>query len=99
MESLLKNNNDCRWDRIDVYYYEYGSLVMLYEDAERAARAYKMLRDAYYENKQLTVLLLPTIQVYNLFLFLFQALLNLNCMLLRLHWFHQTFVLSSCLWM
>lgn len=63
MESLLKNNNDCRWDRIDVYYYEYGSLVMLYEDAERAARAYKMLKDAYYENKQLTVLLLPTIQV------------------------------------
>lgn len=58
----LKNNNDIRWSRFDVIYYEYGSMVILYEDSEKAVKAYKMLKDSVYENKQLMVLLLPTIQ-------------------------------------
>lgn len=59
----LKNNNDIRWIRFDVIYYEYGSVVCLYEDSSKAVRAYRILREASYENKQLMVLLLPTIQV------------------------------------
>jgi diacylglycerol kinase (ATP) len=59
----FKNNNDIRWSRFDVIYYEYGSLVMLYDGPEKAVKAYKVLKDAYYEGKQIMVLLLPTIQV------------------------------------
>ena len=58
------NNTPAKWSRFDVIYYEYGSLVMLYDDPDNAVRAYKILKDSYYENKQLMVLLLPTIQVY-----------------------------------
>lgn len=59
----LKNNNDIRWTRFDVIYYEYGSMVILYDDSSKAVRAYKVLKEAFYEGKQLMVLLLPTIQV------------------------------------
>ena len=59
----LRNRNEIRWSRVDVIYYEYGAMVILYEDADRAVKAYKILKDSVYENKQLTVLLLPTIQV------------------------------------
>jgi diacylglycerol kinase (ATP) len=65
MDTLMKNVNDAsaKWSRFDVIYYEYGSMVMLYDDPEKAVKAYKILKDSYYENKQLMVLLLPTIQV------------------------------------
>jgi diacylglycerol kinase (ATP) len=59
----LRNNNDLRWNKFDVIYYEYGSMVILYDDSARAVKAFKMLKDSFYENKQLMVLLLPTIQV------------------------------------
>lgn len=58
----LKNQFEIRWSRFDVIYYEYGSMVIQYEDAHKAVKAYKMLKDSVYENKQLMVLLLPTIQ-------------------------------------
>ena len=61
----LRNNNEIRWTRFDVIYYEYGAMVCLYEDASKAVRAYKIFREASYENKQLMVLLLPTIQVHS----------------------------------
>lgn len=64
----FKNNNEIRWNKFDVIYYEYGSMVILYDDSEKAVKAYKMLKDSTYENKQLTVLLLPTIQVDKIFL-------------------------------
>lgn len=66
----LRNNNEVRWTRFDVIYYEYGAMVCLYDDASKAVRAYKTLREASYENKQLMVLLLPTIQVTTLSLLL-----------------------------
>lgn len=62
MESL-KNNNDIKWNQFDVVYHEYGSVVLLYDDSEKAVKAYRVLKEACYENKQLMVLLLPTIQV------------------------------------
>ena len=58
----LKNNNDIRWSKFDVIYYEYGSMVILYNDCEKAVKAYKMLKGSSYENKQLMVLFLPTIK-------------------------------------
>jgi diacylglycerol kinase (ATP) len=60
---ILKNRNDAKWSRFDVIYYEYGSMVILFDDSEKAIKAFKMLKDAVYDNKQLMVLLLPTIQV------------------------------------
>ena len=61
--NTLKNNNDIRWSRFDVIYYEYGSMVILYDDSEKAVKAFKAFKGSSYENKQLMVLLLPTIQV------------------------------------
>ena len=66
---ILKNNKENRWSKYDVIYYEYGSMVILYEDCERAVRAYKMLNESSYESKQLMVLLLPSIQVIIFFIF------------------------------
>ena len=31
----LRNQLEARWSRFDVIYYEYGSMVILYEDAHR----------------------------------------------------------------
>ena len=45
-------------------YYEYGSLVLLFNNNERASRAFTILQDATFDNKQLLVLLLPNIQVF-----------------------------------
>lgn len=59
---ILKNNNELRWTKFDVIYYEYGAIVILYEDSAKAVKAHNMLKDSTYENKQLMVLLLPTIQ-------------------------------------
>jgi diacylglycerol kinase (ATP) len=65
MDTLMRSASDAsaKWSRFDVIYYEYGSMVMLYDDPEKAVRAYKILKDSSYENKPLMVLLLPTIQV------------------------------------
>ena len=52
-----------KWTSIDVIYYEYGSLVLLFNSNERASRAFTILQDATFDNKQLLVLLLPNIQV------------------------------------
>lgn len=53
-----------KWTSIDVIYYEYGSLVLLFNNNERASRAFTILQDATFDNKQLLVLLLPNIQVH-----------------------------------
>ena len=53
-----------RWCSIDVIYYEYGALVLLYTIEEVAARAFSLLRDSLGEgDKPLQCLLLPHIQV------------------------------------
>jgi hypothetical protein len=58
--SLVSEN---KWSNIDVIYYEHGALVLLYNNNERATRAFNRLQDAVFDNKALLVLLLPNIQV------------------------------------
>ncbi|GLG94751.1 Diacylglycerol kinase 1 [Gryllus bimaculatus] len=43
-------------------YYEYGSMVIIYEDADKAVRALYKLRESSYEDKHLLVMLLPNIE-------------------------------------
>jgi len=52
-----------KWSSIDVIYYEYGSLVLVFNNIDRASRAFMILQDETFDNKQLLVLLLPNIQV------------------------------------
>ncbi len=52
-----------RWVKFDVIYYEYGALVMLYDDPKKATRAYTILRDSSFDGKELLVIILPNIQV------------------------------------
>jgi len=52
-----------KWSSIDVIYYEHGALVLVYNNNERASRAFNRLQDAVFDNKLLLVLLLPNIQV------------------------------------
>lgn len=51
-----------KWLKFDVIYYEYGSLVLLYNSAKLAAKVFHILREASFDDKQLLVLLLPNIQ-------------------------------------
>lgn len=43
-------------------YYEYGSLIITYDNADIAVKAFYMLREASYDDKNLLVLLLPNIE-------------------------------------
>lgn len=52
-----------KWANIDVIYYEYGALVLVYSNSERATRSFNILQDAMFDSKPLLVLLLPNIQV------------------------------------
>ena len=52
-----------RWIKFDAIYYEYGAMVILYDNSDKAVKAYKLLKDSVFDDKQLTVLLLPNIQV------------------------------------
>ena len=52
-----------KWAHIDVIYYEYGALVLIYNNTEKATRAFNLLHEATFDDKQLLVLLLPNIQV------------------------------------
>ncbi|XP_050389110.1 diacylglycerol kinase theta [Patella vulgata] len=51
-----------KWSHFDVIYYEYGSLVLVYTSAEKVTRTFNILKEAYFDEKQLIVLLLPNIQ-------------------------------------
>jgi diacylglycerol kinase (ATP) len=50
-----------KWSKFDVIYYEYGSLVVLYNSPEHCVRAFNILQDASFDDKSLLVLLLPKI--------------------------------------
>ena len=52
-----------KWNGFDVIYYEYGALVLDYTTSEKATRVFNILKDAFFDEKQLLVLLLPNIQV------------------------------------
>ncbi|CAL1279216.1 unnamed protein product [Larinioides sclopetarius] len=50
-----------KFRQIGPIYYEYGSLIMTYDNADIAVKAFYMLRETSYEDKNLLVLLLPNI--------------------------------------
>jgi diacylglycerol kinase (ATP) len=54
---------EIRWKKFDVIYYEYGALVMLFNSGEMVSKAYHILSNASFDEKQFLVLLLPNIQV------------------------------------
>ncbi|XP_074041087.1 diacylglycerol kinase theta isoform X7 [Leptinotarsa decemlineata] len=52
-----------KFSKIGPIYYEYGSMVITYEDSDKAVRALYTLRESKYEDKQpLLVMLLPNIE-------------------------------------
>ncbi|XP_050498768.1 diacylglycerol kinase theta isoform X6 [Diabrotica virgifera virgifera] len=52
-----------KFSKIGPIYYEYGSMVITYEDSDKAVRALYALRESKYEDKQpLLVMLLPNIE-------------------------------------
>ncbi|KAK9880180.1 hypothetical protein WA026_010053 [Henosepilachna vigintioctopunctata] len=56
---LGKENKFCK---IGPIYYEYGSMVITYEDSDKAVRALYILRESRFEEKHLLVMLLPNIE-------------------------------------
>ncbi|XP_069692506.1 diacylglycerol kinase theta isoform X5 [Periplaneta americana] len=58
-EFLGKEN---KFSSIGPIYYEYGSMVIIYEDSNKAVRALYCLRESRYEDKHLLVMLLPNIE-------------------------------------
>jgi diacylglycerol kinase (ATP) len=61
-QDIFKSNKDLKWDNMEVIYYEHGAMVLVYNDSDRATRAYSILRQAHHDQKQLLVLMLPNIQ-------------------------------------
>ncbi|XP_055697744.1 diacylglycerol kinase theta isoform X4 [Phlebotomus papatasi] len=62
-EHMLNNYvHEDKFTSIGPIYYEYGSVVITYEDASKAVRAFYTLREAICEGKNLLVLLLPNIE-------------------------------------
>ncbi|XP_033726446.1 diacylglycerol kinase theta-like isoform X2 [Pecten maximus] len=51
-----------KWNQFDVIYYEYGALVLVYTNSEKASRVFNILQDSVFDEKPLLVLLLPNIQ-------------------------------------
>ncbi|XP_043273541.1 diacylglycerol kinase theta [Venturia canescens] len=51
-----------KFSSIGPIYYEYGSMVITYEDSDKAVRALYTLRESKYEDKHLLVMLLPSIE-------------------------------------
>lgn len=50
-----------KYRQIGPIYYEYGSMILTYDNADIAVKAYYMLRDSVHDDKTLLVLLLPNI--------------------------------------
>ncbi|XP_015176653.1 PREDICTED: diacylglycerol kinase theta isoform X7 [Polistes dominula] len=51
-----------KFSSIGPIYYEYGSMVIIYEDSNKAVKALYTLRESKYEDKNLLVMLLPSIE-------------------------------------
>ncbi|XP_034936028.1 diacylglycerol kinase theta isoform X2 [Chelonus insularis] len=51
-----------KFSSIGPIYYEYGSMVIIYEDSEKAVRALYLLREVKFDDKLLLVMLLPSIE-------------------------------------
>ncbi|XP_053947465.1 diacylglycerol kinase theta isoform X2 [Anastrepha ludens] len=54
--------DDNKFTSIGPIYYEYGSVVLSFEDAQKAVRAFYNLRETIIEDKKLLVMLLPNIE-------------------------------------
>jgi diacylglycerol kinase (ATP) len=50
-----------KFRQVGPIYYEYGSLIITYDNADIAVKAFYMLREASYEDRNLLVLMLPNI--------------------------------------
>ncbi|XP_046673219.1 diacylglycerol kinase theta isoform X3 [Homalodisca vitripennis] len=63
-ENLLTEflGRENKFSSIGPIYYEYGSMVITYEDSNKAVRALYTLRESCYEDKHLLVMLLPNIE-------------------------------------
>ncbi|KAI5712151.1 hypothetical protein M8J75_006242 [Diaphorina citri] len=63
-ENVLTNflGSEYKFSSIGPIYYEYGSMVITYEDANKAVKALYILRESSYEEKHLLVMLLPNIE-------------------------------------
>ncbi|KAF4527439.1 hypothetical protein B566_EDAN015772 [Ephemera danica] len=63
-ENLLTDflGRENKFNSIGPIYYEYGSMVITYEDASKAVRALYILRESVFEEKHLLVMLLPSIE-------------------------------------
>ena len=60
-QDILKSDKDLKWDNMEVIYYEHGAMVLVYNDSDRATRAYTILQQAHHDQKKLLVLMLPNI--------------------------------------
>jgi len=63
-ETLLMEFLDegCKFSSIGPIYYEYGSMVLTFDNSKASVQAYELLRNSYYEEKKLLVMLLPTVK-------------------------------------
>jgi diacylglycerol kinase (ATP) len=61
-QDIFKSDKSLKWDNMDVIYYEHGAMVLVYNDSDRATRAFTILQQAKHDQKQLLVLMLPNIQ-------------------------------------
>lgn len=52
---------DNKYSSIGPIYYEYGSLVITYEDSHKAVQAFYTLRESMHEEKNLLVMMLPAL--------------------------------------
>uniref|UniRef100_A0A5K3F901 diacylglycerol kinase (ATP) n=2 Tax=Mesocestoides corti TaxID=53468 RepID=A0A5K3F901_MESCO len=51
-----------KWDSIEVIYYDFGSLVAIYSNAEKADEAYRLLKNSTFEDRPILAMILPRIQ-------------------------------------
>ncbi|KAK4473292.1 hypothetical protein MN116_002569 [Schistosoma mekongi] len=51
-----------KWDFIEVIYYDFGSLVLVYLNAERADEAYHILKQSTFEDRPILAMILPRLK-------------------------------------
>ncbi|CAL8105230.1 unnamed protein product [Calicophoron daubneyi] len=63
---LEKLGAENRWDSIEVIYYDFGSIVLVYRNSERADEAYHILKQCTFEDRPILAMILPRLQSANL---------------------------------
>uniref|UniRef100_A0AA85JKA2 Diacylglycerol kinase n=1 Tax=Trichobilharzia regenti TaxID=157069 RepID=A0AA85JKA2_TRIRE len=59
---LEKLGAENKWDFIEVIYYDFGSLVLVYLNAERADEAYHILKQSTFEDRPILAMILPRLK-------------------------------------